>query len=91
MPRKAPPSPQVTEPALPRRRCAGLALATVLALAACSASEPAESSPLSASGLTATAGPRPSESTPAPGEWTLEDLKVGATVPKEDLERLLPT
>lgn len=90
MPRKAPPSPQVTEPALSSRRCAGLALATVLALSACSTSEPADP-PTSATSHTAGAtSPSPSESTPVPGEWALEDLKVGAKVPKEDLERLFP-
>ncbi|WP_250506915.1 DUF6318 family protein [Bowdeniella massiliensis] len=71
-------------------RAATLALATVLVLSACSTSKPADP-PTSATSHTAgAASPSPSESTPAPGEWTLEDLKVGATVPKEDLERLFP-
>ena len=90
MPHSNPPSQLATEPALPRRRCAGLALATVLALSACSTSKLADPPTSATSRTKGAASLSPSESSPAPGEWTLEDLKVGAKVPKEDLERLFP-
>ncbi|WP_250506913.1 DUF6318 family protein [Bowdeniella massiliensis] len=71
-------------------RTAAFALASALALSACTSggqTDPPTSRP---STTTPTADPSSSESTPAPGEWTLDDLKVGAQVPKEDLERLFP-
>ena len=71
-------------------RTAALALAAALALSACSTSEPAAPPTSASSSTTGATSPSPSESTPAPGEWTLDDLKVGAQVPKEDLERLFP-
>ena len=61
-----------------------------MALSACSTSEPADPPTSASSSTTGATSPSPSESTPAPGEWTLDDLKVGAQVPKEDLERLFP-
>ncbi|SEA78937.1 hypothetical protein SAMN02910418_02422 [Bowdeniella nasicola] len=71
-------------------RTAALALAAAMALSACSTSEPADPPTSASSSTTGATSPSPSESTPAPGEWTLDDLKVGAQVPKEDLERLFP-
>ncbi len=71
-------------------RTAAFALASALALSACTSGSQTEPPTSRPSTTTPTADPSPSESTPAPGEWTLDDLKVGAQVPKEDLERLFP-
>ncbi|SEA32208.1 hypothetical protein SAMN02910418_01361 [Bowdeniella nasicola] len=72
-------------------RTAAFALASALALSACTSQNESDP-PASGSSNTTTdaASPSPTESTPAPGQWTLDDLTVGAQVPKEDLERLFP-
>ena len=71
-------------------RTAAFALASALALSACTSGSETDPPTSRPSATTPTADPSSSESTPAPGEWTLDDLKVGAQVPKEDLERLFP-
>ncbi|WP_143180384.1 hypothetical protein [Bowdeniella nasicola] len=63
--------------------------AAALALSACSGKS-ASGSPTTPSPAVSASASESAEPTPAPGEWTLDDLNVGAKVPKQDLERLFP-
>ncbi|WP_143180326.1 hypothetical protein [Bowdeniella nasicola] len=75
--------------ARPLARVSIACAAAALALSSCSGKGSTEGPRTPTPSASASAS-ESAEATPAPGEWTLEDLKVGAKVPKEDLERLFP-
>lgn len=71
------------------RLCASVIGTTaVLLVAACGDTNP-NTTPTTVT-ATAETTAHSTEAAPAPGEWTLENIDVGAKVPKEDLERIFP-